>query len=240
MNGARRGGLLAPVLFALVAFAILVGLGTWQIERKSWKEALIATLDRRLNDAPIALPPPDQWAGMTPDNSEFTRVRLHVQFKKAADALVYTSGSALRDDVKGAGFFVFSPAQLPDGRTIVVNRGFVPGRPFPEASGSADIVGAVRFPEAPSWFVAAHDAAAEIWMVRDPAAMAAVKGWGAVAPFYIEQEAPVPPGGLPHPAPLKPQLRNEHLQYAITWYSLAAVLVVMFAIWVRRRREPAA
>ena len=58
-----------------------------------------------------------------------------------------------------------------------------------------------------------------------------VKGWGTVAPFYIEQEAPVPPGGLPHPAPLKVQLRNDHLQYAITWYGLAAVLVVMFAIW---------
>ena len=72
--------------------------------------------------------------------------------------------------------------------------------------------------------------------MRDPAAMARLQGWGAVAPFYIEQEAPVPPGGLPHPAPLKPQLRNEHLQYAITWYGLAAVLVVMFAIWAGRRR----
>ena len=68
-------------------------------------------------------------------------------------------------------------------------------------------------------------------MVRDPSAMAKFKGWGTVAPFYIEQEAPVPPGGLPHPAPLKVQLRNDHLQYAITWYGLAAVLVVMFAIW---------
>jgi cytochrome oxidase assembly protein ShyY1 len=61
-----------------------------------------------------------------------------------------------------------------------------------------------------------------------------------VAPFYVEQEAPVPPGGLPHPASLKVQLRNDHLQYAVTWYGLAAVLVVMFAIWaVRRRREEA-
>ena len=61
-----------------------------------------------------------------------------------------------------------------------------------------------------------------------------------MAPFYIEQEAPVPPGGLPHPAPLNVHLRNEHLQYAITWYGLAAVLAVMFVIWaLRRRREPA-
>jgi len=236
--GPRRRGWLVPAALTLAAFIVLLGLGTWQIERKAWKEALIATLDRRLNDAPVALPLPDQWAGMAPDNSEFTRVRLHVQFTGANDALVFTGGSSIRDDVKGTGFFVFSPAQLPGGRQIVVNRGFVPGRTYPAASGAADIVGAVRFPETPSWFVAAHDAAAEVWMVRDPAAMAQTKGWGAVAPFYIEQESPVPPGGLPHPAPLKPSLRNDHLQYAITWYGLAAVLAAMAAIWaVKRRRE---
>ena len=96
----------------------------------------------------------------------------------------------------------------------------------------------MRWPEAPSWFIAAHDAAGAIWFVRDQRAMAELKGWGAVAPFYIEQESPVPAGGLPHPAALKVRLRNDHLQYAITWYGLAAVLVVMFAIWtVRRRRE---
>ena len=69
--------------------------------------------------------------------------------------------------------------------------------------------------------------------------MARRKTWGTVAPFYIEQEAPVPPGGLPHPAPLKVQLRNDHLQYAITWYGLALVLVVMSAVWVARRRREA-
>jgi cytochrome oxidase assembly protein ShyY1 len=229
--------MLVPAAAALAALAILLGLGTWQLERKAWKEKLVATLDRRLNDAPVALPPPGEWAGMTPDNSEFMRVRVRVEFRQAGDALVYTSGSAIRDDVKGSGYFVFSAARLPNGGQVAVNRGFVPGRPYPAANGMAEIVGAVRWPEAPSWFVADHDAAGEIWMVRDPSAMALLKGWGAVAPFYIEQEAPVPLGGLPHPAPLKPQLRNEHLQYAITWYGLAAVLVVMFAIWAARRRR---
>jgi cytochrome oxidase assembly protein ShyY1 len=84
--------------------------------------------------------------------------------------------------------------------------------------------------------VAAHDNAGAIWSLRDHRAMAALKGWGEVAPFYIEQEAPVPPGGLPHPSALKVQLRNDHLQYAITWYGLATVLVVMFAIWAWRTR----
>jgi surfeit locus 1 family protein len=233
----RRGGLLVPSVVALAALVVLVGLGTWQIERKAWKESLISTLDRRLNDAPIALPPSTEWAGMTPENSEFTRVRVRVQFLKDSDALVYTSGSAIRDDVKGTGYFVFSPALLADGQQVVINRGFVPRRTYPAPSGPQDIVGSIRWPETPSMFVADHDTAGEIWMVRDPAAMAKFKTWGTVAPFYIEQETPVPPGGLPHPAELKVQLRNEHLQYAITWYGLAAVLVVMFAVWAVKRRD---
>jgi surfeit locus 1 family protein len=228
--------MLIPSMAALAALVVLLGLGTWQVERKAWKEALMVTLDRRLNDAPIALPPPSEWTGMTPENSEFTRVRLSVAFPKTSDALVYTSGSAIRDDVKGAGYFVFSPARLPNGQQVVVNRGFVPDRAYPAVAGAVDIIGTLRWPEAGSAFVADHDATGDVWMVRDPAAMAQRKGWGAVAPFYVEQEAPAPPGGLPHPAPLKVHLRNDHLQYAITWYGLAAVLVVMFVIWVVRRR----
>jgi len=228
--------MLGPGAVALLALVVLLGLGTWQLERKAWKEALIATLDHRLNDAPVALPPAGEWTRMNPENSEFTRVRLRVEFFDAGDALVYTSGSAIRDDVKSAGYFVFSPARLPDGQQVVVNRGFVPSRSYPPVNGVTDIVGALRWPESGSAFVADHDAAGEVWMVRDPGAMAQRKSWGAVAPFYIEQEAPVPPGGLPHPAPLKVRLRNEHLQYAITWYGLAAVLVVMFAIWAARRK----
>ena len=232
--------MLIPGAAALAALVVLFGLGTWQLERKAWKETLIATLDRRLNDAPAALPPPSEWTAMRPENSEFSRVRLRVEFPKAGDALVYTSGSAIRDDVKGAGYFVFSPARLPNGQQVVINRGFVPDRAYPAVAGAVDIVGALRWPEVGSAFVSDHDAAGDVWMVRDPAAMAQRKDWGAVAPFYVEQEAPVPPGGLPHPAPLKVHLRNDHLQYAVTWYGLAAVLVVMFAIWaVRRRHEEA-
>jgi surfeit locus 1 family protein len=241
MTGPRSaGGLLVPGVAALLGLIVLLGLGTWQLERKAWKEALIATLDLRLGDAPQALPPKGDWAGVTAANSEFSRVRLRGEFIEARDALVYSSGSSIRDDAKGTGYFVFSPARLPDGPLVVVNRGFSPGKSYPKATGPQDIVGAIRWPEAPSWFVAAHDSNGGIWTVRDPQAMARVLGWGEVAPFYIEQESPVPPGGLPHPAPLKPHLRNEHLQYAITWYGLAAVLAVMFVLWAVRRRSGAA
>jgi surfeit locus 1 family protein len=81
------------------------------------------------------------------------------------------------------------------------------------------------------------DPARNLWFARDPAAIAAAKGLASVAPFYIEQEAPAPPGGLPHPSALTVNLRNDHLQYALTWFGLAAVLVAVFGLWVRARRR---
>jgi surfeit locus 1 family protein len=84
-------------------------------------------------------------------------------------------------------------------------------------------------------FSAKDDPARNVWFTRDPAGIAAAKGWGEVAPFYIELESPQPPGGLPRAGPLTVNLRNEHLQYAITWYGLALVVAVMFVYWVRGR-----
>jgi len=220
----------------LGALAVFIGLGTWQIERKAWKEDLIDTLTRRLEAEPVELPPPADWARLGADNAEFRRVRLNVQFQKANDALVYTSGSQVRDDVKGQGFFVFSPARLPGGAAIVVNRGFTPDKNYPQAEATQEIVGVLRWPEPPSWFTPDRDSAGT-WYLRDHQAMAKAQGWGEVAPFYIEMEDPVPPGGVPHPSVLKVRLRNDHLQYAITWFALAAVTAIMFALWARRRRE---
>ncbi len=237
MNAAR--GLLVPAAVTLCGLAVLLGLGTWQVERKAWKEGLIATLNERVSAAPAALPPAEQWSGLTAENSEFMRVRLHAEFQ-SGDALVYTSGSALRDDVKSPGYFVFAAGRLPGGQHVVVNRGYVKERSYPPQTGPAEIVGYLRWPEDSPWFVADYDAKASVWYVRDHRAMARVRGWDNVAPFYVEQEAPAPPGGVPHPASLRPNLPNHHLQYALTWYSLALVLAVVFAVWTMDRRRKAA
>ena len=219
-----------------MGLVLLLGLGMWQMERKAWKEALISTLKQRTTASPVPLPPPHAWTTLSRENFEFTRVRLQIEPGTGGDALVYTSGSTLRDDVKSPGYFVFTPARLPDGGTVVVNRGFVPTRSAPRLPGPQDIVGSLRWPEASSVFVSDRDGSG-LWFVRDPIAMARALGWGEVAPFYVEQEAPVPPGGLPHPAPLTVRLRNEHLQYALTWFGLAAALVVVFAVWAARQRR---
>jgi len=240
----HRDSFLLPTLFALAAFVVLIGLGTWQLERKAWKEELITALGQRLAAPPVALPARERWASLDPAHDEFRRVSLHAEFLRVPEGRVYTAGSALRDDIKTPGYFAFAPARMPDGSIVVVNRGYVPN-PHPDASlrptglneGAVDIIGVMRWPESPSWFVTPHNVSQDLWFVRDQQAMAAAYDWGEVALFYVDQEAPVPGSGVPRPAPLKVNLRNEHLQYALTWYGLAAVLVAAFFFWVRSRRS---
>jgi cytochrome oxidase assembly protein ShyY1 len=240
----RRASLVVPSVVALSVLIALIGLGLWQLERKAWKEALIDTLDRRLAADPVALPPREWWTQLDRANDEFRRVRLRAEFLPASEGRVYTGGSGLREDIKGPGYFAFAPTRLADGSVVVVNRGFVPN-PRPDAQlapiglarGPLEIVGVMRWSEPPGWFVSAYSAGEDLWFVRDHITMAARYGWGEVAPFYIDQEAPVPAGGMPRPAPLKVSLRNEHLQYAFTWFGLATVLVVAFAFWARSARR---
>ena len=92
-----------PALFALVAITIFIGLGSWQLQRKAWKEALIQALEQRLSAAPADLPPRERWTRLDRANDEFRRVKFSAAFVPGAEALVYTSGSTLRSDVSGPG-----------------------------------------------------------------------------------------------------------------------------------------
>jgi surfeit locus 1 family protein len=239
-------GLILPGIAVLAALAVLLALGTWQLERKAWKEALIATLNERLAAPAADVPARTAWDRLDRSEMEFRRVKFAAKFLHGQEALVYTSGSALRSDVSGPGYWVFTPALRQDGSLVVVNRGFVPeGRQDPatraagQVSDVVEIVGALRWPEPRGLFAPADNPARNQWFVRDHLAMAAAKDWGPVAPFFVDQEAPVPPGGLPKPGKITPNLRNDHLQYALTWYGLALVLVAVFLVWLRSRAREA-
>ena len=227
----RQRGLLIPGLFVLVALAVLLALGFWQVERLAWKENLIASLDRRISAPPVALPPSKDWPNLSQDASEFRRVTATVEYLDRPRAYVYTGGSALRPDIKAPGYFVFAPARLSTGDTVVINAGYVSDRDHPWPPTNGEIAGYLRWPEARSPFVSDHDAAGSIWHVRDHRLMAERLGWLDVPPFYIDLESPVPPSGLPKPGPLTVKLHNDHLGYAITWFGLATVLVVVFLLW---------
>jgi surfeit locus 1 family protein len=248
MTDGRKRGLVFPTVFALGGIVVLIGLGVWQLERLQWKEGLIATLAARLAAGPVALPPPPRWPALTQANDEFRRVNFSADFTTGQEALVYATGTALRSDVKGPGYWVFAPARLAGGGTVIVNRGFVPAdrkaaesRPQSAADGVVDVTGLMRWPEPRGMFTPNDDARGNVWYARDPAAIAAAKGWGAVAPFYIDMEAPQRQGGLPRVAPIRTiTLTNNHLQYALTWFALAAGLAGVYLVWLfgRRRRFP--
>src|SRR5262249_8915023 len=160
------------------------------------------------------------------------------------EALVFAGASAFRPDISGIGYWAFTPARLGDGARVVVNRGFVPEAnkgPATRAAGlikePVDIVGVLRWAEHAGMFTPAAEPARNLWFARDPLAIAAAKGWGNVAPFYVEQEAPVPPGGLPQPGKLMVTPPNTLLESALPCFALAAVLIAFFVAFARARRR---
>ncbi len=228
------------LLPALLAFVALIALGTWQVQRKAWKESLIAALTERLSAPPQALPQAKDWARLDRAADEYRRIKFTASFDNAREALVFAAASAFRPDVASPGYWVFTPARLTDGSIVLIDRGFVPDArrdPKSRAQGQIaeplEITGALRWPDERRWFTPADDAAHNLWFSRDPASIAAAKGIDpkTVAPFYVEQEAPTPPGGLPQPGKLVAALPDNHLQYALTWYGLAAILAVSFGYW---------
>jgi len=252
MRELRSGRPATFAVFTLAMVAGFVGLGIWQLQRRLDKHALIAALTERLAAEPGALPEPAQWPALTPASDEFRRVRFNAAYEPAPDTMVYSSGSAVREDVSGPGTWAFLPARLSTGETVVINAGFVPNTMQdraqqdravkPLVSGApVALTGYLRFPEAAGTLTPAEDGKKRLWFTRDHRAMAHVLGWGGVAPFYIDLESPVPDSGVPKPGPLTVHLKDDHLQYAITWFALAGAVVIAFLVWIRaqRRRQAA-
>lgn len=249
MNAAttRRRGLAGFGLFTLLMVALLVGLGVWQLQRRTEKHALIAALTERLAAPPVALPPAAQWSTLTPARDEFRRVSFQARYPRLPDAMVYSSGSAVRSDVSGPGTWAFVPARLEGGEMVVVNAGFVDNTMQDRSvqdravaglftGESATLTGYIRFPESPGLLTPAENRDKRLWFARDHLAMASALGWGTVAPYYIDLEKPVPASKIPKPGPLDVHLKDDHLQYAITWFTLAAMMLIAFAVWARGRR----
>jgi cytochrome oxidase assembly protein ShyY1 len=248
---ATRRTIAGFAVFTLLMLALFIGLGIWQLQRRVEKHALIAALTERLAAPPGELPPPSQWRALTPAGDEFRRVRFIATYQRLPDAMVYSSGSAVRTDISGPGTWAFLPARLPTGETIVINAGFVSNTM--QDRGQQDravaslvtdaplkLTGYIRFPEAAGVLTPQQNPVQRLWFTRDHRAMAAALGWGGqsqVAPFYIDLETPVPANGIPKPGPLEVQLRDDHMQYAITWFTLAGAVVIAFGAWLRAQRR---
>ena len=244
----RRPRIAGFALFTLAMVAAFVALGLWQLQRRTAKHDLVAALTERLATAPVELPPPAQWSRLNAARDEFRRVTFTATYAPLPDAMVYSSGSAVRKDASGPGTWAFLPARLASGETVVIDAGFVENTMQDRAvedravkklvtGQPVALTGYLRFPEDKGWLTPAENRTKRLWFVRDHLAIAGALGWGTVAPFYVDLERPVPENGIPRPGPLDVHLKDDHLQYAITWFALAGAVLIAFGAWLRGRQQ---
>lgn len=220
----------------LLLFAGCVALGVWQLERLQWKLALISEVNGNMQ---LPAVPVDRALAQGVRNYQYRHVSLQGRFDNAREAYVFAGGE------NGIILYhVVTPFALDDGRVLLVDRGAVPEslrdphkRAAGELQGEQRIVGVLRVPDSAGLFTPSPNRKDRIWYARDVKAIAQADGVKLAAPVIIEADAAPNPGGWPEGGQTVVAFRNEHLQYALTWFALAAVtLGGWIAFHVSRRR----
>jgi len=249
LNEAAHGDNLRPrttaalIVMAVVAalfFAGFVALGTWQVQRLSWKLDLIERVEQRAFSAPEPLPDPARWQQITAASDEYRHIRLEGVYRY--DLTVKTQAAT----ELGSGYWLLTPLQLADGRIVFVNRGFIApaGEDLARQTGPVNtnsrvaVTGLLRMSEPGGGFLRQNAPRGDRWYSRDVQAMARSRGLAAVAPFFVDADARTAgtaqtPGAYPVGGLTVLQFHNNHLIYAVTWYALA-LMMAAGAWWVMR------
>lgn len=213
------------LIVGLGGAAVLVALGIWQVQRLAWKEAIIADIDARIAATPVELP-------ATPDPQAHAYLPVTLTGRIVGDPLhVLVSQKQV-----GAGYRVIAPFEAQTGDTLMVDLGFLPTSAKDTAlpDGLLTVTGNLQWPRETDNFTPDPDRDRNIWFARDVPAMATALQTRPVL-VVARQVDPTLPGidALPVDTAAIP---NDHMQYAITWFSLAALWLAMTVAFLRRRR----
>ncbi len=221
-----------------LALVILLGLGSWQVDRLFWKQNLIAERQAHASEPPIAVP-----TDVAPDPAMAFRA-AYADGHFLNDQEMYLMARTRRGNI---GFHLITPLEQEDGRIILVNRGWVPQdyrdpstRPDSLIEGNVRVTGVLRLPQTRHWVQPENEPLENQWFFVDVDAMAEDSGADLASRYYLELDETEIPGGLPIGGQAKIDLPNNHLQYAITWYSLALSLIVIFIMYHRRPQKDGA
>jgi surfeit locus 1 family protein len=225
--------LLGPTLWFLPGFALLVGLGVWQIERLHEKEALIASVEAGMSAPAVALADALRQGAAS---AEYHHVRVTGHFLHDKELYVFSLGP-----MGAVGVDIVTPLVQDNGETVLVDRGFVPEalhhpktREAGQVMGEVALNGVLKLPQQPGMFTPAADQRTRLWFVKDVPGMAAALGL-TVPPILIEADATPNPGGWPLGGQTRVDFPNDHLQYAITWFGLALALLTVYLLYHRSR-----
>ena len=216
---------LAAFISSLVIFMILIGLGTWQVQRMHWKTALLAEINANMEKPPVPLPEnlgnPKEW--------EYRRVTLAGHFLYDHEFLIKPR---TLDGIAGSHMLV--PFERLSGGTVMVNRGWIPDELIPKASrpqGITQIEGILQLPHKTYW-TPPNDAQKNNWYWPDAEAMAAAAGLKNTPPVIVtissKQAGVYPVGGT-----VEINIPNDHRQYAIFWFSMAFISQIIFVLRFR-------
>jgi surfeit locus 1 family protein len=226
-----------PTVFTIPAVILMLGLGVWQLERLQWKEALITERTERTSAAPIPLPGLDANVA----NLEYHRVQVTGEFLN--DKEIFLGARSLNGN---AGYHLVTPFRLTDGRVLFVDRGWIPldrkapaSRAAGELKGPVTLDAVIRLRGTQNWMVPDNRPDLDFFFWADLPAMAKLMQLPtAETRFFLEAGPAKNPGGYPIGGQTRIDLPNDHLQYAITWFSLAGALLVIYVIYHRRPPQP--
>jgi surfeit locus 1 family protein len=237
-----RTRLLVLLVSLAVFFAGFVALGTWQIQRLSWKEDLIARVDLRVKAAPVDAPGVAQWSSVNAESHEYRHVRISGIFLHELSTKVQATTQL------GSGYWLMTPMRISDDSIVLINRGFIPqqapdGMRLSAPAGVSTVTGLLRMSEPRGGYLRENDPVQDRWYSRDVQAIAQARGLRQVAPYFIDadaiqesvydhasdQRSRYPVGGL-----TVVSFPNSHLVYALTWYALA-LMIAAAGIWIVRK-----
>lgn len=217
-----------PLAFGLIGTLILLALGNWQVNRLGEKEAFLAAIDARITQDPVPLP-----ASPDPDTDRFLSVTVSGTFQDDhIDVLASAKGV-------GAAYRVITPFETTDGRRILVDRGFLPvaDRAVDRTGGPATVTGNLHWPEEVDSFTPDPDPADRLWFAREVPELAEVLETEPVL-LILRETSEASPFAQPFPVDTS-GIPNDHLEYAVTWFSLAAVWfgMTLYFVWRMRRTK---
>ncbi len=239
----QSAGLILPGLLSLLGLTVLIGLGVWQIQRKTWKDHLVAQIEARSQSPPVSFRDALTRASNSLDDVAYLPVRVTGTMHHDQEMYFYAPDQKL-----GPGFHVYTPLEYAVDRVVWLNRGFVPERRLsPEArsdgqpQGQVTVIGLARpAPSSTSVFTPSHDLRRRHFYWRDLTKMHTTAYDSltvSAVPFFVDllkdgqpQSETGPQGGV-----TRLEISNRHLEYAVTWFGLAATLIGVFVAfaWTR-------